>query len=106
MIEVFMLVVLILTFVDILLQTYIHYILKEKPTKKVGEDEEDEEEVEEGERETLFDIIRQQLGKAKHNNKTEDLNRQNQLTIDQIFDLAMGSEEPSSMVRQENTDVK
>ena len=107
MIEVFMLLCLILCFLDILLQTYIHYIKKEKPTKKEGEDDDDEEEEEEVDevRLTLADMARQ----LKANGRVDWLGenkKQQQLTKEEIFDMAMAPQAPSSKMGKEATEAR
>jgi hypothetical protein len=88
MIEVFMLTCLILCFLDILLQTYVHYIKKEKPTKKEGEDEDEEEEEDDFDepRMTFVDLIRYLAGNKKDKGKVES---KEPLTKEQIFELTM-----------------
>ena len=102
-----MLIVLMLTFADILLQTYVHYITNEKPSKKEGEEDEvEKEDEEEDERLTLYQLICKWMSQTKTINKTEELERQKQMTKDDIFDLAMCPDEPSSMVGQEAREAR
>jgi hypothetical protein len=102
MIEVFMLFSLFLCFLDLLIQTHIHYVISTRPKKK-GMRQEDEEEgegqgEEEEDRQTLYSLLHQQILKGRTGVRKEKpaaaphQQQQQQLGKSQIFDLAMSLE--------------
>jgi hypothetical protein len=87
MIEVFMLFVLIFTFADILLQTYVHYLLQMDLLRRKDHYEDD--------RLRLHDLLDSPIGKSRGNNLIDKLGNNNR----KPFNLSVKSTHLSQLER-------